>query len=115
VLLLNLAATPEAENHGAIVAAMRDWLHRENIGAAPLVIVDESAYAARMGNDASLEPRLAERRRLWKEFLAGYALQALFVNLSGSSAAPGAQSAAGPIEPALRESVREALLLSAIR
>jgi hypothetical protein len=45
------------------------------------VVVDESAYAARLAGDSSLAARLDERRSLWREFVAGYGLEADLVNL----------------------------------
>jgi len=76
VLLMNLAATPEAENHGVVIAAARDAAHQARPPAAVRVVVDESQYAERFGGDASLAPRLEERRRLWRDFVAGYGLEA---------------------------------------
>jgi len=76
VLLLNLAATPEVENHGVVIAAARDAAHQARPPAAVRVVVDESPYATRLAGDASLAPRLEERRRLWRDFVAGYGLAA---------------------------------------
>ena len=74
VVLMSLAATPEAENHGVVIAAARDAAHRARPPAAVRVVVDESPYLARLAGDASLAPRLEERRRLWRNFVAGYGL-----------------------------------------
>jgi len=76
VALMSLAATPEAENHGVVIAAARDAAHRARPPAAVRIVVDESPYAARLASDASLAPRLEERRRLWRSFVAGYGLEA---------------------------------------
>jgi hypothetical protein len=76
VVLMSLAATPEAENHGEVIAAARDAARRARPPAAVRVVVDESPYAERFAGDASLAPRLEERRRLWREFVAGYGLDA---------------------------------------
>jgi hypothetical protein len=76
VLLLNLAATPEVENHGVVIVAARDAAHQARPPAGVRVVVDESPYAARLAGDASLAPRLEERRRLWRDFVAGYGLTA---------------------------------------
>ena len=81
LVLMNLAATPEAENHGAVIAAARDSARRARPPAAVRVVVDESPYAARMAGDASLATRLEERRRLWRDFVAGYGLEVDLVNL----------------------------------
>ena len=75
-VLMNLAATPEAENHGVVIAAARDSARRARPPAAVRVVVDESPYAERLAGDASLAPRLEERRRLWRDFVAGYGLEA---------------------------------------
>jgi hypothetical protein len=81
VLLLNLAATPEAENHGVTLRSIRDQTERSR--AAPLLIValDESAFASRFARDSALAHRLDERRSLWRDFVAGYGLEAWFVDL----------------------------------
>jgi hypothetical protein len=94
VLLLNLAATPEAENHGVVIAAARDAAHRARPPAAVRIVVDESPYAARLAGDASLAPRLEERRRLWRSFVAGYGLEADLLPLE--SVGDGAAGEAAP-------------------
>jgi hypothetical protein len=76
VVLLSLAATPEAENHGVVIAAARDAAHRARPPAGVRIVVDESPYAARLSGDATLATRLEERRRLWRNFVAGYGLEA---------------------------------------
>lgn len=81
IVVMNLAATPEAENHGAVIAAARDTAHRARPPAAVRVVVDESPYAQRFAADGSLAARLEERRRLWREFVAGYGLEADLVAL----------------------------------
>jgi hypothetical protein len=102
VLLMTVASTPEVENHGAIIAAMRD-LCASRAGASPLlVIVDTGAYAARMQGGAELEQRLQERRRLWSQFVAGYGLRACIVDLA--RIVPGA-----PSESEARDQARAAL------
>lgn len=98
VVLMSLAATPEAENHGVVIAAARDAAHRAQPPAGIRIIVDESAYAARFAGDASLAPRLEERRRLWRNFVAGYGLEAELLPLEqiGDVAGSGAAPAAAP-------------------
>ena len=81
VVVMNLAATPEAENHGTVIAAARDAAHRARPPAAVRVVVDESPYAQRFASDGSFASRLEERRRLWREFVAGYGLEADIVAL----------------------------------
>jgi hypothetical protein len=85
IVLMNLAATPEAENHGVVIAAARDSARRARPPAAVRVVVDESPYLERFAGDASLASRLDERRRLWRDFVAGYGLEADLVELAGAS------------------------------
>jgi hypothetical protein len=81
VVLMSLAATPEAENHGLVIAAARDAARRARPPAAVRIVVDESPYANRLAGDASLGPRLEERRRLWRDFVAGHGLEADILRL----------------------------------
>ena len=72
VLLLNLAATPEDESHGAVISGVRDWLTRNRQHTQLLVLIDEGPYAARMAAqggarrrgtaDGRASPRLARLR-----------------------------------------------------
>ncbi len=82
VLLFNLAATPEEENHGAMIAGVRDWLTAKRLIAQLLVLVDEGPYAARMAADGSTNARVPERRNAWQEFVAARGLGACIVNLA---------------------------------
>jgi hypothetical protein len=82
VLLFSLSATPEAENHGVVLAAARDSAERATPRTELLVVVDESPYRQRLASDSSLESRIAERRDLWDRFVAGYGLKAVFVDLT---------------------------------
>jgi hypothetical protein len=76
IALFNLTATPERAVHGTFVGAASEWLG----SAQPLLaIVDESAFRTRWPDD---ERRLAERRRLWSEFLTGERVVPIFVNLA---------------------------------
>jgi len=79
VVLMTLAATPEAENHGVVIAAARDAARRARPPAAVRIVVDEAPYAERLAGDASLAPRLDERRHLWRDFVAAYGLEATFL------------------------------------
>jgi hypothetical protein len=82
VLLMTAASTPEAENHGAVINALRDSLARKSQPLPLLIVIDTGPYAARMQGDATFEQRLRERRNLWSEFVAGYGLSACLVDLS---------------------------------
>ena len=81
VILLTLASTPEVENQGLLLAAWRDWLAKHSASTPLLVLIDEGPYAARMRGEAAFEHRLQERRKLWRDFVAGYGLRASFADL----------------------------------
>ncbi|MGB9109788.1 MAG: DUF2868 domain-containing protein [Telluria sp.] len=68
-VLFNLAATPETENHGAVL----DYLVR-NTPRGVAVLVDESALAERGA-------RLEERVALWRQFCSFHRTSATLVNL----------------------------------
>lgn len=78
VVLFDLASTAEAENHGRLLAGVRDALARGGRGAPLLVIVDSSAYVARMG----FGPRVDERGRAWRDFVAQHGARACVVELA---------------------------------
>ena len=82
IVLVNLAATPEAENHGVVIAAARDSARKARPAATVRVVVDASPYSQRLARDASFESRLEERRQLWREFVSGYGLEAEIVDLA---------------------------------
>jgi len=70
-VLFNVAATPERENHGALLAYLAD--------AAPrglTVLLDQSAYLQRLGAE-----RLPERERLWQDFCRFYNVPTHTINL----------------------------------
>lgn len=73
VLLVPLTATPEAETHGALLAALP---------ARPaLVLLDESGFRRRFAGPDGTR-RLDERRALWRRWLAARDLPVLFADLS---------------------------------
>jgi hypothetical protein len=78
-LLFNLAATPEDENHGTMIAGTRDWLQSARPRAQLLVLVDEGPYAARM---SGAPERVAERREAWRAFIAARGIEPKFVDLA---------------------------------
>ena len=80
VLLFNLAATPEEENHGALIAGVRDWIAANSAHAQMLVLLDEAPYASRMG--AQSANRVDERRRTWQTFAEARGLSACAIDLS---------------------------------
>jgi hypothetical protein len=102
VILMTLASTPEVENHGAFLTAWRDWLVKNATSAPLLIVIDEGPFAARMRGEVALEQRVQERRKLWREFVAGYGLRAVFADLIQIK--PGA-----PSEINARDDARSAL------
>jgi hypothetical protein len=77
-VLVNLASTPEDENHGSILVGLRDWLTRSQAKTQLLVLIDEGPYAARMATAAE---RLSERRVLWRKFLQDRGIRSALVDL----------------------------------
>jgi len=82
VLLTSLAATPEDENHGALIAGMREWLAATSPRTELLVVVDEGPYAGRMSSDGGAQSRVDERRRTWKQFISARGVKPCFADLS---------------------------------
>ncbi|MCW5622769.1 MAG: DUF2868 domain-containing protein, partial [Burkholderiales bacterium] len=75
--LFALAATPERENHGVFLRALRE----RGAGTTPLLaLVDESAFRKRF---ADTPTRLAERRAAWQSLLDECQVGAVFVDLEG--------------------------------
>ena len=99
VLLFNLAATPEDENHGIIIAGTRDRLQRSGSRTRLLVLVDERPFAARMTTSGA--NRLAERRESWRSFIAAHGLTACFIDLGPPEIAPGDMEKAERLRNAL--------------
>jgi hypothetical protein len=79
VLPFSLATTPEAENHGEVLAGVRDRLAASRPGARLMVVVDEAPYAERM---SAAPERVAERREAWRAFVRSHGLDAQFVSLA---------------------------------
>jgi hypothetical protein len=92
VLLLNLAATPEDENHGMVIAGARDWLARERPHAQLLVLLDEGPYRARMALQGAAGERVAQRREAWRSFVADRGIEACFLDLTAPNDAPDEQT-----------------------
>jgi hypothetical protein len=84
-LLFSLAATPEDQNHGHVIAGVRDWLARAQRQAQLLVLIDERPYAARMSGEAGFAQRLAERRGAWEGFVAARGLRPCFLDFADES------------------------------
>lgn len=76
LVIFNLAATPEEENHGALLNKLG-----ETTPGKLLVLVDESAFLQRF---AGQPERLAERRKLWQQFLAAVPVRHVLCDLGAS-------------------------------
>ena len=82
ILLFSLAATPEVENHGAVLQLARDRWSRASAGSRLLVLVDEAPYLARLGGDASLAARIEQRRAAWRDFVRTHGFDACTLDLA---------------------------------
>jgi Protein of unknown function (DUF2868) len=81
-LLFSLAATPEDQSHGIVIAGVRDWLAGSHRHAQMLVLVDERPYSERMGGQAGFAERLVARRAAWEAFVAARGLRACVLDLA---------------------------------
>lgn len=94
--LFSLTATPEEDAHGAFLTALGGGGGAAGRGVAAsgtsVVLVDESGFLARWGDDAK---RHDERRAAWRELLEAHGSVAVFVDLGDPDlAAAEAQLAA---------------------
>jgi hypothetical protein len=94
VVLFNLSATPEAENHGALVAGIRQRIAKARSGAGLTILLDESAMRQRLGDGA--ETRLESRRAAWEAMLRQHHAAPVSLNLEAEPA-----TLARPLEAAL--------------
>jgi hypothetical protein len=94
--LFNLTATPEAENHGAFVAAVASAL----APGTPLVaLIDEAAFRQRFAGQTA---RLEERRNAWREMLAARNVEPVFVDLAEPDVAGSAEALTAALDRAVR-------------
>ncbi len=96
VALFDLAATPEAENHGAF---MRALAQRAPAGATVLALVDEAGFATRFKGDAA---RLEQRRSVWRDVLGAAGCVPVFADLpsaDGAAAQRALRAALGTAPP----------------
>ncbi|MFZ6749692.1 DUF2868 domain-containing protein [Undibacterium sp. Ren11W] len=77
MLLFNLSATPEQENHGAFL----DYFVQGGAAASVAALLDESAYLERVGAQAGGAQRMQERIALWRQFCASHQVACMVVNL----------------------------------
>jgi hypothetical protein len=89
ILLFNLGSTPEAENHGALVAGVRERIGR---GATALaVFLDDSSFRRKLRGQASAERRIAERLDAWQAVLAPGGVAPVTVSLDAEDEAQAAR------------------------
>jgi hypothetical protein len=94
VVLFNLSATPERENHGAFIAALAARV----AAAVPLIaIVDTTEFERRFGDQPA---RIAERRGAWEQALAAQGIAPLFVRLAEPDLPEAARALATRVERA---------------
>lgn len=74
-VLFSLAATPEKENHGALL----DYLVKQ-VPRGVAVLLDESPLLDRIGEQVGVD-RVAERHALWRQFCSFHGTSAHVVNL----------------------------------
>ena len=94
IVLFNLSATPEAENHGALVDGIRRSIIQSRSGAGLAVLLDESAMRQRLGPDAGT--RIESRRSAWEAMLRQHHAVPLSLDLDADAA-----TLARPLESAL--------------
>lgn len=97
VVLFNLSATPEAENHGALVAGIQRRLAQARGGAGLAVLLDESAYRQRLAGQGGADARVDTRRQAWETMLGHQHVKPLALDLDAENAA----ALARPLEGAL--------------
>lgn len=75
-VLFSLAATPEQENHGALLSAIA-----RQLPGGVSALVDESALTERAMSQDGVDARLAERIALWRQFCTYHQVPVTIVNL----------------------------------
>jgi hypothetical protein len=74
IVLFNIAATPEDENHGEFAASV---VRRAGPQTRVGIVLDASAYRQRLEGLARIDERLAERRRSWETMLLSRGIEAV--------------------------------------
>ncbi len=83
ILLFSLSSTPEAENHGAFAAAIR-----QRLAGSPtslMVLLEEGRIRRRLQGQPSAERRYAERLQGWRTVLAGAGVEPTAVSLEAAA------------------------------
>ena len=96
VALFDMAATPEAENHGAF---MRGLAQRTPLGAPALALIDEASFAARFKGDAA---RLEQRRGAWRTLLGPMKCPLIFADLQSTESRPALRRGLDDLEDRVR-------------
>lgn len=85
LVLFNLSATPEAENHGAFASGLHQRIDMARTGSAFGAIIDESAFRQHFAGQAGLDDRIAARRKAWNSVLSIVGIPALSIDLGTAS------------------------------
>jgi len=83
IVLFNLSATPEAENHGALVAGLRQRLTKARHDAVLAVALDEAAMRRHLGGHG--EARLDARREAWRAMLRPLGVEPIPLDLASDN------------------------------
>ncbi|HQR53749.1 MAG TPA: DUF2868 domain-containing protein [Burkholderiales bacterium] len=99
--LFSLSATPEAENHGAFIAALAAVL---TPGSQLVALIDETGFRQRFAGQTE---RLEERRGAWRQLLAAREAAPVFVDLAATDPTPAADALTAALDQIARaEAVR---------
>ncbi len=101
ILLFSMASTPEAENHGTMVASAREGLGQ---AIELTVLLDDSAFMHKLRGVGSALRRVEDRLQAWRSVLAPCAIDPIPVSLDGSANADAARA----FEQALLRGTRQA-------
>lgn len=80
LLLFNLGATPEQENHGAFIDGMQRLVRSQGQGTQLGIILDESSYRRKAALQGA-EGRLTSRRATWNDMLQRLDAEAAMLDL----------------------------------
>ena len=95
VALFSATATPEPDSQRAFVDALAASLPT---GVPLLLLIDESAFVSRFGDDATARRRLDERRQAWNRLLEDQGRGPLFADLERSDAETAARKLRSAID-----------------
>ena len=90
VVLFNVAATPEDENHGELVAGFQRALRQSGAMTRLVIILNESPYRQRLAGQGDLESRLEARRNAWQTLLHGRSAHGIWLDLEAGKPAASA-------------------------